>query len=61
MGKTAQTDAPAETVSTDTAAADTPAHPAHRLLDEAGEKLNAMGSYAVTQIQPLLDQIRSAL
>ena len=61
MGKTAQTNGTTETPSTETAAAETPAHPAHRLLDEASEKLNAMGSYAVTQIQPLLDQIRATL
>lgn len=58
----AQAGAATESTATETVAVEeAPKHPAHRLLDEAAEKLNTLGSYAVSQIQPLLDEIRGTL
>lgn len=38
-----------------------PEHPAVKHLNEADEKLNTLGSYAVSVIKPLLDAVRETL
>jgi len=70
MDQAENTSAPADTA---TAVADTsvtantaPAeevtvHPGHRVLDDIEAKANEMGSFVVSQIAPLISQLRALL